>query len=96
MNTRVTVASLVAFLLLATAFCSAQATPGTCSGGASLSGWYGMLVSGGENTYPAPSTLTATAMCRGTMLQAAAADNTALRVFRVRTFRIRTVLSRLR
>ena len=47
LDTRVTVASLVAFLLLATAFCSAQATPGTCSGGASLSGWYGMLVSGG-------------------------------------------------
>ncbi len=48
MNKRVRHTSLVAVVvLLGGAFFTASATSGTCSGGASLSGWYGMLVSGG-------------------------------------------------
>jgi hypothetical protein len=47
LNKRITRASLlVAILLLGGVFFEASAAP-TCSGGASLSGWYGMLVSGG-------------------------------------------------
>jgi len=48
LNKRVMRTSLVAtMLLLGGAFSTASATSGTCSGGASLSGWYGMLVRGG-------------------------------------------------
>ena len=48
MYKKVTRLSLVAImLLLGGAFFTASAQTGTCSGGASLSGWYRMLVSGG-------------------------------------------------
>jgi hypothetical protein len=48
LNKRVAHASLAAVMvLLGGAFFTASAMSSTCSGGASLSGWYGMLVSGG-------------------------------------------------